>query len=81
MDAFRETRQGKLVRITATIHVERDSQKGMVIGRGGKKLKQIGQAARDDIENLLGTRVYLDLFVRVQKNWTRDTRALRKFGY
>jgi GTP-binding protein Era len=81
VDAFRETRQGKLVRITATIHVERDSQKGMVIGRGGKKLKQIGQAARDDIENLLGTRVYLDLFVRVQKNWTRDTRALRKFGY
>ena len=81
IDAFKETRQGKMVRITATIHVERDSQKGMVIGRGGKKLKQIGQAAREDIEKMLGTKVYLELFVRVQKNWTRDTRALRKFGY
>ena len=81
IDVFKETRQGKMVRITATIHVERDSQKGMVIGRGGKKLKQIGQAAREDIEKMLGTKVYLELFVRVQKNWTRDTRALRKFGY
>lgn len=81
VDVFKETRQGKMVRITATIHVERDSQKGMVIGRGGKKLKEIGQAAREDIEKLLGIKVYLELFVRVQKNWTRDTRALRKFGY
>ena len=81
VDVFKETRQGKMVRITATIHVERDSQKGMAIGRGGKKLKQIGQAAREDIEKLLGIKVYLELFVRVQKNWTRDTRAMRKFGY
>lgn len=81
VDVFKETRQGKMVRITATIHVERDSQKGMIIGRGGQKLKQIGQAAREDIEKLLSTKVYLELFVRVQKNWTRDTRALRKFGY
>jgi len=81
VDVFKETRQGQMVRITATIHVERDSQKGMVIGRGGKKLKQIGQAAREDIQKMLGTKVYLELFVRVQKNWTRDTRALRKFGY
>lgn len=81
VDAFKEARTGQTVRITATIHVERDSQKGIVIGRGGQKLKQIGQAAREDIERLLGTRVYLELFVRVQKNWTRDTRALRKFGY
>jgi len=81
VDAFKEARKGKMVRITATIHVERDSQKGMVIGRGGKKLKQIGQAAREDIEKLLGVGVFLELFVRVQKNWTRDTRALRKFGY
>ena len=81
VEVFKETPQGKMVRITATIHVERDSQKGMIIGRGGKKLKQIGQAAREDIEKLLSTKVYLELFVRVQKNWTRDTRALRKFGY
>ena len=81
IDSFKEDRRGKPVHITATIHVERDSQKGIVIGRGGRKLKQIGQAARTDIENLLDTRVYLELFVRVQKNWTRDTRALRNFGY
>jgi GTP-binding protein Era len=81
IDVFKEIHQGKTVHITATIHVERDSQKGIVIGRGGRKLKQIGQAARVDIERLLDTRVYLELFVRVQKNWTRDTRALRKFGY
>ena len=81
VDVFDEARRGQIVRITASIHVERDSQKGIVIGRGGQKLKQIGQIAREDIERLLGTRVYLELFVRVQKNWTRDTRALRKFGY
>jgi GTP-binding protein Era len=81
VEAFEEKSPDQLVRITATIHLERDSQKGIVIGRGGRKLKQIGQAAREDIERLLGTRVYLELFVRVQKNWTRDTRALRKFGY
>jgi GTP-binding protein Era len=81
VDTFKETQKGKMMRIGATIHVERDSQKGMVIGRGGKKLKQIGLAAREDIEKLLYTKVYLELFVRVQKNWTRDTRALRKFGY
>jgi GTPase len=81
IDGFREAQQGKTVHISATIHVERDTQKGIVIGRGGRKLKQIGQAAREDIERLLDTRVYLELFVRVQKNWTRDTRALRKFGY
>ena len=81
IDGFREAPQGKTVHISATIHVERDTQKGIVIGRGGHKLKQIGQAAREDIEQLLDTRVYLELFVRVQKNWTRDSRALRKFGY
>jgi GTP-binding protein Era len=81
VDTFKEVHQGKTMHISATIHVERDSQKGIVIGRGGRKLKQIGQAAREDIERLLDTRVYLELFVRVQKNWTRDTRALRKFGY
>ena len=81
VDTFKEIHQGKTVHIRATIHVERDSQKGIVIGRGGSKLKQIGRAAREDIERLLDTRVYLELFVRVQKNWTRDTRALRKFGY
>jgi GTP-binding protein Era len=81
IDAFKEPRPGQMARITATIHVERDSQKGIVIGAGGKKLKQIGKSAREDIEQLLNTRIYLELFVRVQKHWTRDPRALRKFGY
>jgi GTPase len=81
IDSFKEEKKGALVRIHATIHVERDSQKGIVIGRQGAKLKQIGEAARQEIEVLLDTKVFLKLFVRVQKNWTRDTKALRKFGY
>jgi GTPase len=81
VDEFKEEKEGALVRIHATIHVERDSQKGIVIGRKGAKLKQIGEAARQAIEEMLGCAVFLKLFVRVQKNWTKDTKALRKFGY
>lgn len=81
IDAFKEEKKGALIRIHATIHVERDSQKGIVIGKQGAKLRQIGEAARKEIEEMLGGKVFLKLFVRVQKNWTRDTRALRKFGY
>lgn len=69
-----------LAKIDATIHVERDSQKGIIIGKKGAKLKQIGENARIEIERLLGQKVYLKLFVRVQKNWSRDTRAMRNFG-
>lgn len=79
VESFEET--DRLVSIHATIHVERPSQKAIVIGKEGAKLKQIGQAAREDMERMLGTKVFLKLFVRVQKNWSRDTRALRKFGY
>lgn len=67
--------------IHAVIHVEKDSQKGIIIGKGGEKLKQIGQEARQDIERLLNAKVFLSLMVRVQKNWSDDTRALRKLGY
>ncbi len=81
VESFKDDEQKKLVKINATIHVERDSQKGIVIGKQGAKLKQVGQAARQDIEQMLGTRVFLKLFVRVQKNWSRDTRALKRFGY
>ncbi len=63
------------------IHVERESQKGIIIGKNGAKLKQIGRAAREDIERMVGCRVFLKLFVRVQKNWTRDARAINRFGY
>ena len=81
IDSFKEEKQGTLIRIHASIHVERDSQKGIVIGKQGAKLKQIGEAARKEIQAMLGAKVFLKLFVRVQKNWTKDTKALRKFGY
>jgi len=81
VDEYKEENSGRLIRIHATIHVERDSQKGIVIGKGGRKLKEIGQAARGEIERMAGTKVFLKLFVRVQKNWSKDTKALRRFGY
>ncbi|MDL2274674.1 GTPase Era [Desulfosarcina sp. OttesenSCG-928-G10] len=81
VDLFKTEKSGNLVRIHATIHVERESQKGIVIGKGGARLKEIGESARKSIEDLVDAQVFLKLFVRVQKNWTRDTRALRKFGY
>lgn len=81
VESFTEENDGRLIRIHAVIHLERDSQKGIVIGKKGAKLKQIGEAARKDIERMVGTRVFLKLFVRVQKNWSKDTRAMRKFGY
>lgn len=67
--------------ISATIAVERDSQKQIVIGRGGKMLKQIGQGARQEIEKALGRRVYLELWVKVIPRWRRDPEHLRRMGY
>ncbi|MBW2367210.1 MAG: GTPase Era [Deltaproteobacteria bacterium] len=78
---FSKKDRGRIVHIHATIHLERDSQKGIVIGKGGRKLGQIGEAARKSIEQMLETKVFLKLLVRIQKNWSRDTKALRKFGY
>jgi GTPase len=70
-----------LLAISARIHVETDSQKGILIGRGGKMIQAIGRSARLDLEQIFGVRVYMDLTVRVEKNWTRDARALRRLGY
>lgn len=70
-----------LVDIYATIHVERDSQKPMIIGRGGSRLRDIGQRSRSGIETLLGTPVYLNLHVRVAKDWQRDPKQLRRLGF
>lgn len=67
--------------IRAVIYVERDSQKGIVIGAGGKLLKEIGRQARSDIENLLGSKVFLDLWVKVKKDWRNREGILRSFGY
>ncbi len=69
------------VDIEALIHVERDSQKGIVIGKGGSMLKRVGTQARQDLERLLGTKVNLRLFVRVERAWTRTPGSLRKLGY
>lgn len=70
-----------VVHIMATIIVERDSQKGIVIGKQGKMLKEIGQRARLDIENLLGSKVFLELWVKVQKDWRNKMSQLRDFGF
>ncbi|GIE82662.1 hypothetical protein Aph02nite_86120 [Actinoplanes philippinensis] len=73
--------EGNLTRIFADIYVERDSQKSIVIGARGARLKEVGTRARTEIEQLLGRRVYLDLHVRVAKEWQRDPKQLRKLGF
>ncbi len=70
----------EITRITAVIYVERDSQKGILIGRGGGMLKQIGTLARQDAEKLLGVKVFLQLWVKVRKGWREDDRMLRNIG-
>jgi GTP-binding protein Era len=79
--SFKEDPERNLIHIQADIHVERQSQKAILIGKGGAMLRQIGRQARLDMENLLGARVFLELWVRVQKKWRKDPRALREFGY
>ncbi|WP_019851215.1 GTPase Era [Desulfitobacterium sp. PCE1] len=70
-----------LIKVRALIVVERDSQKGIIIGQGGSLLKEIGRLARQDIETLLGSKVFLELFVKVEKDWRNRGRSLREFGY
>lgn len=81
IESFKEDEARRLVTIHAAIVLERDSQKGIVIGKGGKKLKQIGTAARIDIEELLGSKVLLKLWVKIRKNWTQDERFLKELGF
>ncbi len=69
------------IHIMAVIYVERDSQKGILIGRGGSKLKKVGTEARKDIETFFGKRVYLELFVKVEPNWRNRENKLKAFGY
>lgn len=70
-----------LVDVRANLFVERDSQKGIVIGKGGARLREVGTAARTQIEKLLGTKVYLDLRVKIAKNWQRDPKQLGRLGF
>jgi GTPase len=79
-----ERRQGKdkeIIDVMATVIVERDSQKGIIIGKQGSMLKEIGKRARVDIENLLGSKVYLELWVKVQKDWRNKMSQLRDYGF
>ncbi|NLN41472.1 MAG: GTPase Era [Clostridiales bacterium] len=79
--SIRERKDQPLIDIYATIYVEKKSHKGIVIGKRGQMLKQIGQRARKDIENLLGTKVYLELWVKVTEDWRNSIIALRNLGY
>jgi GTP-binding protein Era len=81
VEEFDESRRPQLVKIRAVIYVERDSQKGILIGKQGRMLKTIGAEARSEIEPLLGAKVYLELWVKVWKNWRKDPKALRVLGY
>lgn len=78
VEKFEESK--KLVRIHLALIVERDSQKAMVIGKGGARIKKIGQLAREDIEKMLGKKVYLELFVKVEPGWTQQDKKLKEFG-
>ena len=80
IDTMKRNENNK-IHIQATIIVERDSQKGIIIGKGGKMLKDIGTKARRDIENLLGDKVFLELWVKVQKDWRDKKVYLQDFGY
>lgn len=73
--------RGNLVEISAVIHVERSSQKGIIIGEQGKRLRAIGTAARLELEKLFATQVHLETFVRVESEWSENPRALQRFGY
>ena len=79
IESFKE--EGRLRRIEATILVERDSQKAIVVGAGGERLKRMASAARRDMEKLFGGKVYLGTWVKVRKSWTDDVRVLRQLGY
>lgn len=81
VDSFKERPDGSLISISATITVERDSQKGIVIGRRGELLKKIGSLARREIEDLLQAKVFLELFVRVRKDWSENEMMLKELGY
>ena len=81
IDQMKERKDGKMVDISATIVCERDSHKGIIIGKQGAMLKKIGMLARQEIENLLGTKVYLQLWVKVKKEWRDSDFLIKNYGY
>jgi GTPase len=81
IDSIKKMDNRETINVMATIVVERDSQKGIVIGKQGKMLKEVGSRARVDIENLLGSKVFLELWVKVQKDWRNKVGQLRDYGF
>lgn len=81
VDEYDYNPKKRLQHIYASIYVERKSQKGIIIGKGGAAIKQIGIEARKDLETLLGCKVFLELQVKIRKNWRRDLNQIRRFGY
>jgi GTPase len=81
IDSIKKMDNSDTINVMATIVVERDSQKGIVIGKQGKMLKEVGSLARADIENLLGSKVFLELWVKVQKDWRNKLGQLRDYGF
>jgi GTP-binding protein Era len=79
VDSFEET--SGLIKIRATLYVERDGQKGILIGKGGEMMKKIGTGARKELEGILGTHIFLDLFVKVQPNWRQNPALVRQFDW
>ncbi len=79
VEEFKE--EEEIIRIAAIIYVARDSQKGIMIGKGGRKLKGIGKSARQDLEVFFEKKIYLNLFVKVNKDWRNDEKQLKRFGY
>ncbi len=79
VEQFKE--EEKLIRINAVIYAERDSQKGIIIGHGGKSLKKVGTEARKDLENFFEKKIFLELFVKVEKDWRNKDTKLKNFGY
>jgi len=81
VDDMIEREDKHLLEIYANLYVERDSQKGIIIGKGGSRLREVGATAREQIEALLGRKVYLALHVKVAKDWQRDPKQLGRLGF
>lgn len=81
VEEIEEKRQGEIVYIRATIYCEKESHKGIIIGKNGRMLKQIGKLSRIDIEEFLGTNVFLDIWVKVNKDWRNKEGFFRNLGY
>ncbi len=81
IEEFKDVPEKKLVRISAVVYVERSNHKGIIIGKRGEMLKEIGKQAREDIERVLGSKVYLEIWVKVSERWTERENLIRDFGY